>query len=441
MPKQLIDYSNTIIYKIFCNDKCITDIYVGHTTNFVKRKYQHKILCNNGNKLKIYDIIRNNGGWENWNMIEIAKYNCQDATEARIREQEHYDLLKPSLNLIQPISNNEYKVLQIDNSIKSKDDFKNENQINNKFYCTDCDFKCCKIGDWKRHIMRQKHINNEKIQNDYKKDTKNIEKTLKNIQNENIFVCKCGNTYKYRTGLWRHKKKCDFEITNNIENINEYEANNLKISEEILNKILSKDDLIIKLLEQNGELQKSLIEMSKEKTITNSNNNNYSNNKTFNLNFFLNETCKDALNMSDFVNLIRPTLEDLENTGRKGYVEGITDLILKNLKALEQCKRPIHCSDLKRAVLYVKDKDKWEKEAEDKPILTNAIKCIAHENIKQIQEWKKKNPDCTDSESRKNNLYLKIVSNSMSGINEEECEKNMSKIISNVVKETAIEKI
>jgi hypothetical protein len=144
--------------------------------------------------------------------------------------------------------------------------------------------------------------------------------------------------------------------------------------------------------------------------------------------------------MSDFVNLIRPTLEDLENTGRKGYVEGITDLILKNLKALEQCKRPIHCSDLKRAVLYIKDKDKWEKEAEEKPILTNAIKCIAHENIKQIQEWKKKNPDCTDSESRKNNLYLKIVSNSMNGLDEEESEKNMCKIISNVAKESVIEK-
>ena len=120
MPKDVISYSNTIIYKIFCNDKTVTDIYVGHTTNFIKRKYQHKNLCNKGKKLKIYNLIQENGGWDNWTMIEIAKYNCQDVTEARIREHEHYDLLNPSLNLIKPIS---YAVLQIDNNIKINDDY------------------------------------------------------------------------------------------------------------------------------------------------------------------------------------------------------------------------------------------------------------------------------------------------------------------------------
>ena len=132
MPKDVIGYSNTIIYKIFCNDKTVTDIYVGHTTNFIKRKYQHKNLCNNGKKLKIYNLIQENGGWDNWTMIEIAKYNCQDVTEARIREHEHYDLLNPSLNLIKPIS---YAVLQIDNNIKINDDLKIEHKIcNNKYY-------------------------------------------------------------------------------------------------------------------------------------------------------------------------------------------------------------------------------------------------------------------------------------------------------------------
>jgi hypothetical protein len=223
MPKQLIDYSNTIIYKIFCNNKCITDIYIGHTTNFVKRKYQHKILCNSGKKFKIYDIIRNNGGWDNWSMIEIAKYNCQDATEARIREQEHYDLLKPSLNLIQPISNNEYKVLQIDNSVKSKDDFKNENQINSKFYCEVCNFRCVKKGDWSRHIERQKHKDNIMIQN----DTEKHQKTSKNIQIFSCEICdfKCSKRGDYNRHLTRPKHVENSKMIQNDTTIkiNKYE--------------------------------------------------------------------------------------------------------------------------------------------------------------------------------------------------------------------------
>ena len=132
MPKDNIDYTNTIIYKIICNDSSVTDIYVGHTTNFIKRKYQHKILCNNSSKLKIYDVIRKNGGWDNWSMVEIGKYCCQDATEARIREQEHYELLKPSLNIVKPISSNKYSVLAIDDSISIQ---KTNDNPEYKFYC------------------------------------------------------------------------------------------------------------------------------------------------------------------------------------------------------------------------------------------------------------------------------------------------------------------
>jgi hypothetical protein len=130
----------------------------------------------------------------------------------------------------------------------------------------------------------------------------------------------------------------------------------------------------------------------------------------------------------------------LEHTGRQGYIDGISNIILKNLNNLEHYKRPIHCSDSKREVMYIKDNDKWEKESENKPILTKAIKIIANENIKQIKGWKDKNPDCTNSDSKKNNLYLKIVSNSMNGSTEEESNKNITKIINNVAKETIIQK-
>ena len=196
------------------------------------------------------------------------------------------------------------------------------------------------------------------------------------------------------------------------------------------------------LMKENSEMRNMMMGVIKTGThnTTNNNTNTNSHNKTFNLNFFLNETCKDALNINDFVSSIKVSLTDLENTGRQGYVEGVSNIILKNLNNLEQYQRPIHCSDFKREVIYIKDNDKWEKECEEKPLLTKAIKVIANENIKKIMEWKETNPDCTNSESKKNNLYLKIVSNSMNGLDKEEGAKNITKIISNVAKETQIQK-
>jgi hypothetical protein len=292
-------------------------------------------------------------------------------------------------------------------------------ETNCKYTCNKCDFKCSKKGDYTRHLDTLKHNKQQNV-------------TLLTLPH---FKCECGKLYKERTGLWRHKKKC-------TDHYNNYEKNN-DDPEIIIDgiNIKDKDALVIHLLKQNSELQKSLIELTKEKTITNNTtNNNNSHNKTFNLQLFLNETCKDALNIQDFVSSIKLSLDDLEKTGRQGYIEGISNIMFKNLKNLEQHKRPIHCSDLKREVLYIKDNNKWEKEDDDKPILTKAIKVIANENIKQIKGWKEQNPDCTDSDSKKNGLYLKIVSNSMNGTTEEESNKNINKIISNVAKEVTIDK-
>ena len=146
------------------------------------------------------------------------------------------------------------------------------------------------------------------------------------------------------------------------------------------------------------------------------------------------------MNLTDFVNSINLSLEDLENTGKKGYIEGISDIFLNNLNKIEDTMRPIHCSNQKRETFYIKDNDIWEKESDNKPILTNAIKHVANKNIKQISEWTKIHPDYNDSKSKTNDKYLKIVSNSMNGLTEEESKKNISKIISNVAKETVIRK-
>jgi hypothetical protein len=193
------------------------------------------------------------------------------------------------------------------------------------------------------------------------------------------------------------------------------------------------------LIKETSECKSMMMEIIKNGTHNTTNMNN-SHNKTFNLQFFLNETCKDALNITDFVSSVKMSLEDLEYTGRKGYIEGVSNIIVKNLNNLEEYKRPIHCSDHKREILYIKDNDTWTKENEDKPVLTKAIKKIANENIKQIYKWKEQHPDCTDVDSKKNNLYLKIVSNSMNGSTQEESNKNINKIISNVAKEVIINK-
>ena len=263
-------------------------------------------------------------------------------------------------------------------------------------------------------MLTKKHKNNEIAQNNNELGP-NLPKKIYSCEN-------CDKKFKDRAGLWRHKKKCEIDIIDDIE--------------------LTDKDLIITLIKQNSELM-SLLSTN---NITNNNSHNTTNtntnshNKTFNLNFFLNETCKNAMNISEFVSSIKVNLEDLEYTGRQGYIQGISNIILNNLQKLEQHERPLHCNDLKREVLYIKDNDKWEKECDEKPILTKAIKNVAHKNIKQIQTWRDKNPDCTSSDSRKNDLYLKIVSNSMNGTTEEEGKKNIHKIISNVVKEVVIDK-
>jgi hypothetical protein len=284
----------------------------------------------------------------------------------------------------------------------------------NEFYCEYCDYKCCKKYNWDKHISTTKH-----------KSATNSNNLATDEWQKGQFKCeKCDKKYKDRTGLWRHKKICGLQENNDTSD------NNFELT----------DKEIIKTLLNHTEKLMKIVENGTNNTTTNSHNTTNNDNKTFNMNFFLNETCKNAMNISDFVSSIKLSLEDLEYTGRNGYIEGVTNIIFKNLKNLEKNDRPIHCSDIKREVLYIKDDNQWIKETDQKPILTKAIKSIANENIKKIKNWKEMNPDCSDSDSKKNNLYLKIVSNSMNGLTEEEGCKNINKIISNVAKEVIIEK-
>jgi hypothetical protein len=244
------------------------------------------------------------------------------------------------------------------------------------------------------------------------------------------YVCECGKTYNYMSGLCKHKKMCN---KNNTENI----------SSDVIDKLLQQN---ITLITQNQEFKKLLIDQNTKmmelanKTNSNTVINNTTNNNTFNMQFFLNVQCKDALNIVEFVNSLKVQIQDLEETGRLGYIDGISRIFINGLNELDVNKRPIHCSDLKRETIYIKDQDIWEKENDNRQKLKQAIRTIATKNIKQIPLWQKEHPEYIDSSSKTNDKYLRIVSNSMNGLTEEETQKNYDKIISKVAKEVVIQK-
>jgi hypothetical protein len=228
------------------------------------------------------------------------------------------------------------------------------------------------------------------------------------------------------SSLCCHKKSCaEINSSNKLDKDNRGENDVLKLT-----------SLILEVVKSNNELQKQVIVLSKEKTNTFINNNN-SHNKTFNLNVFLNDTCKDAMNIMDFADSLKIKISDLENVGKLGYIDGITNIIVKNLKELDISKRPVHCSDLKRETLYIKDNNEWCKEKER---LKEAIKFIAHKNIQMIPKWKQENPSYNRDEGRANDEYLKIVMQSMGGSDKQEDDVYQNKIISKLTKHVIIEK-
>jgi hypothetical protein len=289
----------------------------------------------------------------------------------------------------------------------------NPNEKNAKnaewFFCEVCDFKCSKQSNWNKHISTQKHkilINPNEINADKK------------------FRCNCGKIYKHMSTLCAHKQKCS-QHTN-------------KILDASSNEVVVLTNLVLELVKSNGDLQKQVLEVCKNGT-NNNNSVNNSHNKTFNLQFFLNETCKDAMNIMDFVDSIKIQLADIESIGELGFVNGISKLIIKNLRALDENMRPVHCSDPKRESLYVKDSNVWEKEDSDNKKIKKAIKYISHKNICAIPEWKAKYPDCIYSDSKKSDQYNHIIIESMGGPGDNDSEK-ADKIVKKIAKEVTIDK-
>ena len=297
---------------------------------------------------------------------------------------------------------------------------------NYTYHCSDCNYTNSIKCDFYKHLISKKH-------NKIKTSISNIEVYRKEINEDTVrFICKkCEKTYKNSSGLWKHSKICN-------------KTNDGTVSAELFAKVVEKNcELTEKncmLTEKNCVLTEKIIELSKHKGNVQGSYNKNSMNTNLNLQFFLNETCKDAINMTDFLKSIQLHLDDLEETARVGYVDGLSRIFIRALKDMEVNKRPIHCTDLKRETVYIKEEDKWEKENTDKQTLKNAVEYIANKNMRQINDWKEQNPNWTDNESQEGQVLNKIYMATIGGGTDEEDNKYMKKIIKNVLTEVVVEK-
>jgi hypothetical protein len=275
-----------------------------------------------------------------------------------------------------------------------------------KFFCENCNFITSRKSQYDRHLFTSKHKNQHL-------STKKFQKVPKSSE---LFECECGKIYKDRSGLWKHNKKCTNKNVNFMSN---------------------KDELIQYLMKESTELKGLILEIAKKDTYNQSTNNSH--NKSFNLQFFLNETCKNAMNITDFVDSLQLQLSDLEKVGELGYVEGISNIIVRNLNALDVSERPIHCTDKKRETMYIKYEDKWEKEDDNKIKMHKMVKKVSNKNIQLITEFREKYPDYKKCTSKNSDKFNKIIIESMGGNGDNDYEKE-EKIIKKVAKEVFIDK-
>jgi hypothetical protein len=291
------------------------------------------------------------------------------------------------------------------------------------YKCETCDYNSCSKFNFDKHLSTLKH---QKLLQGNNITTKGNTEVAK-VANEGLnFSCmNCNKIYLSRKGLWNHKKKCF--VTKTPE------------QSEMICKLIQQN---MELITQNKEFKDLIIELATKTNTNNNSNNNCNNNTTnsnnkFNMNFFLNETCKDAMNIMDFVTSLPLTLQDLEETGKQGYIKGLSRILVNGLKDIDISKRPIHCSDLKRETLYVKDNNVWEKEDAEKKRIKNAIKYISLKNARQITPWTqlKENQGYKDSYHKKSDVYLKLVYEANGGDDEE-----LNKIIRNICSNVVIEK-
>jgi hypothetical protein len=327
-------------------------------------------------------------------------------------------------------------------------------KINNKYYCEKCDFTCSKNNEYMRHLSTAKH----------KRSEMDNEKTPKNAT---PYMCSCGNEYNHASGLSKHKKKCTY-IQNSSKKETEVSEdmskptmeNYLKLMKQNteLHEVVKQSNEIIKqqsgLMQQQMEVSKQQVEVSNKQsgliqqqmenteeildTVKNAKGNTINNN--ININFFLNDTCKDAMNIADFIDTLKIGMGDLDNFGKGGFIEGVSNVIIKRLNELEVAERPIHCTDLKRKSLYLKDKDTWNKEEPGMNNMKKMIDSVRHKNMMKLPEWQEENPSSRVLSTSKHREYMTIANKVMGGGTDAEDEHNYKSIINKVSGATVLSK-
>ena len=284
------------------------------------------------------------------------------------------------------------------------------------FKCIHCNYYTSNKKDFNKHLLTTKHH----------KLTHLTEKSQKIPKS---FVCNiCDKQYKSRVGLWQHKQKCN--VDSHPSTVDDVNIDSVENDKNIVTTMMQ-------LIKQNQEFKELIIELSKKDTTTNNNTIN-NNNQKFNLNFFLNNTCKDAMNMSEFIENMEVQFEDIENIGRDGYVAGMTNMIMSRIKNLEVTKRPMHCTDLKRETIYIKDNNVWEKD-DNNTKFHNMIQCIAHKNYAILPAWREKNPDCLNSDTQKFDFCIKMMTNLLGDAGEGQVRLD-NKVIRNLSKHINVDK-
>ena len=322
---------------------------------------------------------------------------------------------------------------------------KNHEKKGEHFYCEYCDFTTAKKYAFDRHNLTQKHLLQAMGE---KKPRKKGPKFYCDCCH---FITSCKRDFERHSSTRKHldAKKPEEKGHSDIEPIDAVDTSIITEKKQDSVSEPGMTTLILELFKRQDFLQNTLVELAKNQSIANStvttnsnnmNNSNNINNQQFNLQFFLNETCKDAMNIDDFVKTLKVGIEDFENTGKLGYVEGITRIILNGLKQVDTTKRPIHCTDIKRETVYIKNQDAWEKENHDKEKLKSAVNQVARMNLSQLPKWQKENPASEVLDTKEHGQYMKYSMAALGGLGDSEEDKYIDKIMKNVMKEVAVDK-